>query len=100
MPGFPENLVETEGDSQDRVIARETAIPAVVNALVRQVERRKQAHGAAEIPGRQRARSLRELLKLSIGGGLEEASEALEHGRSSQRQGIQNLTERHSQKLL
>ena len=49
MAGLGLDLVERQGDAENRIVAREAAILADVNALVGKIERREEAHGASEI---------------------------------------------------
>ena len=47
-PRLASDLLRGERDAQDRVVAREATVLAGVDALVREVERRKEANDFAE----------------------------------------------------
>src|SRR6267143_969004 len=49
MPRFRDNLINIERDAKDRIIARETAIATIVDALVREIQRREKAHCSSKI---------------------------------------------------
>ena len=59
VPRLRDDLRDRQRDPQDRVVARETAIFAVVNALVGQIQRREQSHRAPEMLPRQCLRTRR-----------------------------------------
>jgi hypothetical protein len=61
------HFLDAESDAQDRIVPRETAIAAIVDAFVRQIKRRKQPHGATEMPEGERTRRLRHRFQLRIG---------------------------------
>jgi hypothetical protein len=42
------NLVKSQGDSQDRVVSRKTAVRTAIDAFVRKIERGEQPHRPAE----------------------------------------------------
>jgi hypothetical protein len=44
MPRFSDDFINLECDAKDRIVTRETAIPAIINALVGKIERREKAH--------------------------------------------------------
>ena len=75
------HLVEREGDPQDRIIAREPAILADVDALVGEIKRREQPHGAPEKLPRQSLRLRRDGLQLRPALRLKQRGEALQHAR-------------------
>jgi hypothetical protein len=52
VPRLAHDLIDAERGAQDFRIAREPAVGAVVHALVGEVERREQAHRAAEVAAR------------------------------------------------
>ena len=49
MPCFGDDLFDVEGDAQNGVVAREAAVSAIVDAFVREVKRRKEAHRFPEV---------------------------------------------------
>jgi hypothetical protein len=53
MPRLGLDLVDRERDAQDRIVAREAAILADIDALVGEIERREKPHRAAKILARQ-----------------------------------------------
>ena len=61
VPGLGLDLVEFERHPLDRVPARKPAVGAGIHTFIREVERREQAHRAAEMPPRQRSGLRREL---------------------------------------
>ena len=46
--GFGEQIIRRERHAQDRIVAREAAVFAIVDALVREIERREEANDFAE----------------------------------------------------
>jgi len=66
MSPFRHDLFDAQRDAQDRIIARKPAVTAVVDALVRQIERREQPHRSAEILEGVRMRLLRERFQLRV----------------------------------
>ena len=72
------DLIDGERDAQDRVIAREAAILADVDALVGEIDRREKPHGAAKILARQLFRVARHDLEFRTGLRFEKRSEAAE----------------------
>ena len=52
MPGLGDDLVNGEGGAQDSIIAGEAAVAAVIDTLIRNVERCKQPHGFTKVPAR------------------------------------------------
>ena len=66
MPCLGHHLLDGESDAQDWVIARKTAVTAVVDALIAQIERRKHPHGAAEILPGHLARLLCDAFELRV----------------------------------
>src|SRR5713101_5084 len=95
MAGFCDDFIGTERDAQDRVIARKTAVAAIVNAFVRKINRREEAHRAAEILQCERARSLRHRLQLLVGLGSNQMFEAADELRFLEGQIIYGFDERH-----
>ncbi len=57
MSRFAQDFLNRESEAQDRVLAREAAVTAAVDALVREIKRREEPHGAAEMLKRERARA-------------------------------------------
>src|SRR5436190_19824257 len=55
-PRFAKHIINAEGDAEDGIVARESTILAVVDALVRKVKRSKQADDFAESLAGQRLR--------------------------------------------
>ena len=49
MPRFGDDFINVECDAKDRIVARETAIPAIINALVGKIERREKTHRSSKI---------------------------------------------------
>src|SRR6185437_6971884 len=49
MLSFGDDLIEIQGDAKNRIIARKTAILAVVDAFIGEIQRREQPHRASEI---------------------------------------------------
>src|SRR5579859_1033782 len=47
-PGLAFHLIQRQGDTQDRVIAREATVAAVVDAFIGEVERREETNHLAE----------------------------------------------------
>src|SRR4029078_4579559 len=66
IPRFGDHFVDIKRDAKDGIVARETAIPAIIDAFVGKIQRSKQTHGAAKILQRKRARSLRHCFELLI----------------------------------
>src|SRR5204863_10195987 len=93
MPRFGSDFIEIERDAKDRIIARETAIPAVVNAFIGKIERSKQTHRASKILYRKRTRSLRYRFELSIRFRSNQALESLDELRFLQSQIVQGFDE-------
>ena len=66
MPGLLFHLVDFQGDALDRILAREAAVGAGVDALVREVERSEKPHRPAEVASRDRCRIGRETLQAGV----------------------------------
>src|SRR5947207_9764993 len=49
MLRFGDDFIDIKCDAKDRIIARETAIPAVVNAFVGKIQRSEQTHRTSKI---------------------------------------------------
>ena len=99
MAGFGLNLLDAQSYTQNRVIAREPAVTAVVDAFVRQIKRREQTHRSAKIPERQGMRLLRKHFQFAIGFRQDQRFEPLEQRRFSQRQIVEDLSERHEKAM-
>jgi hypothetical protein len=67
MLRFGHHFIDGKCDAQDRIIPRETAIPAIIDAFVGKIERCKEPHGPPKILQCERARSLRHGFKFPIG---------------------------------
>src|SRR6058998_3298718 len=67
MTRFGKDFIDREGDAKNRVVARETAIAAVIDAFVRKIHRREQTHGPSEILQGERARGLGHRLQRRVG---------------------------------
>src|SRR6476620_8891799 len=59
-------FIECEGNAQNWIIARESAVTAVVNAFIRKRKRREQAHRSPKVLQCQRARGPSHRLKRSV----------------------------------
>ena len=66
MLRFGNDFIDAKRDAKDRIIARETAIPAIVDAFIGKIERREQPHRASKILQSEQARSLRHRFELLI----------------------------------
>jgi hypothetical protein len=95
MAAFRDDLLEAEGDPQDRVVPGKAAILAIVDALVRQIKRREQPHGPSKIPEAERVRLLRQPLEFTVRFGRNQIGKAMEKLRFLQRQVVQKRRERH-----
>ncbi len=56
---FSRNLLDAKRDAQNWIVARETAIPAIIDALVRQIKGREKPHCSPEVLARERLGLLR-----------------------------------------
>src|SRR4051794_263408 len=95
VPRFRDHLVVVQRHAQDRVIAREATIAAVVDALVRQIERRKEPHGAPEVLQGEGSRGLSEALELRIRFGRNQLLKLEQPRRLLERGLIKDGSERH-----
>ena len=66
MTGLRHHFFDGECDPQNGVVARKSAVTAIVDALVAQIKRREHPHGATEVLPGQSARLLRHLLEASV----------------------------------
>src|SRR5262249_38313568 len=94
MLRFSEDFIDTQGDPQDRIISRETAILTIVDALVGEIQRREQAHGAAKVLQCEGARGLRHGFKFLIGFWRDQMLKALDQLRLAQSKAVQSLYKR------
>ena len=62
-----DHFIHVEGNAQDGIVARETAILTIVYAFVRQIKRREDPHRASKILQSQRARSLCQRFEFPVG---------------------------------
>ena len=90
MPRFGDHLLDRQRDAQDGVVARKTAIAAIVDALIAQVERREHSHRASEVWQGQLARLLRHPFELRVIGRLEERRKTPQQRRFRRRQLIED----------
>ena len=95
MLRFDNDFIQVECDPKNRIIARETAIPAVVDAFVGKIERREQPHCASKILQSERARSLRHRFEFPIGFRGYQVLETLNQPRFPQSQVVQCFDKRH-----
>src|SRR5258708_23102451 len=95
IASFGYDFLNTEGDPQNRIVAREPAIAAIVDAFVRQIKRSKQPHCPAEMLKGERSRTLRHCFKLRIGLGCDELFESAHHRRLAQSKVIERCNKRH-----
>jgi hypothetical protein len=66
MLRFGDHFINVERNAKDWIIAREAAVPAVVNTFVGKIQRSEQTHCSSKILERQRARSLCHRFELLI----------------------------------
>ena len=100
MPRFRDDFVDVERDAQNRIVAREAAISAIVDAFVGEIKRREEPHRPAKILQRERARSLRHRFEFLIGFRSDQMLEALHELRFPQSQIVQDLDERHQHNFV
>ena len=74
-PRFAHHFVHRQRDPQDRVVAREAAVLAVVDALVREIERCEEADDLSEALSSERLRTMAERFKHLPGGWREQRGE-------------------------
>ena len=79
--GLGAHLFGGERGAKDGVVARKPAVAAIVDALVGEVERREEPHGATELAAGQGDAALGERLELRGGGGGEHGLESAQEGR-------------------
>src|SRR5947207_8208410 len=90
-----DHFIHVERDTKDWIIARETAIPTIVDAFVGKIERREQPHRTSKILQSQRARSLRHRFEFPIGFRGDQLLETLNELRLLQGQLVQGFVEGH-----
>ena len=66
MPCLGDDFIDPKSDAQNRIVAREATVTAVVDAFVAQIKRGKHPHRASEILPGQLARFLRYLLETRV----------------------------------
>lgn len=94
--GLGHDLVGGEGGAKDvGVVAGKTAVGAIIDAFVGDVEGGKEADGFAEVAASGADGLLDEGFELGVGFGCEEVFEAPEEGRAAFWQGIECLDEGH-----
>src|ERR1700674_4706090 len=99
MPAFRDDLIDAEGHAQDGIVPGKATVTAIVDAFVREIQRRKKTHGAPEILQGQRARRLRQTFQVRIGPGRNQILEAMEEARFLQRQIIEKLGKGHREQF-
>jgi len=80
VKGFAGDLCGRERGAEDGIVARESAVTAVIDALVGKVKRCEEAHGAAEFPAREVRAASGEVLQAVRGEGFQEGREAAQEG--------------------
>src|SRR4030095_15194898 len=95
MLRFGDHFVDIECDTKDRVITRETAIPAIVDAFVGKIQRSEKQHRLSKILQRERAASWRDGFELLIGLRSDQPLESLNELRFAQSQIVQGFDKRH-----
>ena len=82
MPRLFHHGVDLERDAEDRILAREAAVGAGVDALVGKIERREKADRFSKMPPRERGGFARERLQLRVVARLEQRGEAAHERRA------------------
>ena len=100
MTALCDDLTDTEGHTQDWIVSGKAAVAAIVDAFVREIQRREKPHRAPEILQGQSTRLLRQIFKLRIGLGRNQILEAMEGPRSLQREIIEKLGKGHWEQFL
>ena len=100
MLRFGDDFIDVERNAKDRIVARETAIPAIVDALVGKIKRSEEAHRPPKILQRERARKLCHRFELLIQFRGDQMFEALNQLRFLQSQIVQGLDERHQNNFV
>lgn len=80
VASFLEDLLGGEGGAQDGVVARESAVGAVVNTLVGHVKRGEESDCFSEVSARDLCGLAGERLELSVVGGRDEVFETTQKG--------------------
>ena len=88
VPRLLHHLWHGEGGPEDGIVAREAAVGAVVDTLVREIDRREEPHRAAEMAARRGDRICGELLEHGGRHRIEERPESREE-RRERRPGIE-----------
>ena len=91
MPRFSDYLIDRKGNAQNRIIAREPAVTAIVDAFIGKIERREEPHGASEILQSERARPLCHCFQLGVGFGRDKIFKPADQGRFFERKVIERL---------
>ena len=76
--GFADDFIDAQSDAKNGVVPGEAAVFAIVDAFVRDVERREKTDGFAEALEGELARALAESFQLKGGGGAQQRGEAAE----------------------
>src|SRR5690349_8976799 len=87
---FGRNFLHAESHAKNGIVPGKAAVAAIINAFVRQIEWREEAHGAAEILKREHARKLRYRFQLCIRFRRNQLLEAADHNRLSERKIIEH----------
>ena len=93
--GFADDLRDAEGDAEDRVVAGEAAVGAVIDALVGEVEWCEEAHGAPEVLAGDPCGVLGHLFEGGRGFWFEEGGELPLAGRRASQPLLEELRECH-----
>src|SRR4029077_7991864 len=100
MLRFGNHFVDSERDAKNWIVARETAIPAIVDAFIGKIERGEQAHFPPKIPQCERTRSLHDRFEFPIGFRRDQVPETLNQLRFPQSQVVQGFDERHQNNFV
>ena len=95
MLRFCDHFIDVKRHTKDRIIPRETAILAIVDAFVGKIERSEKPHRPSKILQRERARSLRHRFELLIRLRSDQTLESLNELRFAQSEIVQGFDERH-----
>ena len=100
MLPFGHHFIDGKCNAKDRIIPRETAILAVVDAFVGKIKRGKEPHGPPKILQRERAGSLRHRFEFLIGFQGNQMLKTLDQLRFSQSKTVQCLDKRHQDNFV
>src|SRR5215211_899990 len=100
MLRFGHNFIDGKCGAQDWIIPRETAILTIVDAFIRNIERRKQTHGPPKILQCECAGSLRHVFKVLIRFRSNQMLKPLDQLRFSQSKAVQSLDKRHQDSFV